>query len=60
MLWKEASLIESDLAETRKRQVDLKKQSVHWVLLAADTLRAAARDYLAFRNEPWKRAYRKY
>ena len=58
MLKEEASILESDLAETRKSQVDLKKQSVHRVLLAANTLQAAVRDYLAFRNEPWKRAYR--
>lgn len=26
--------------------------------LAVDTLKAALRDYLAFKNEPWKRKYR--
>jgi len=32
----------------------------HCALLAANTLKKAAKDYLAFRKEPWKRAYRKY
>ena len=27
--------------------------------LAADTLKAAIRDYLAFQREPWKRKYNK-
>lgn len=37
----------------------LPEESVHCVLLAANTLREAVRDYLAFKNEPWKKAYRK-
>lgn len=37
----------------------LPEDSVHCALLAANTLRAAVRDYLNYRNEPWKRAYRK-
>jgi len=37
----------------------LPEDSVHCALLAASTLRAAVRDYLNYRNEPWKRAYRK-
>ena len=37
----------------------LPEDSVHCALLAANTMHAAVRDYLAFRNEPWKRAYRK-
>jgi nitrogen fixation NifU-like protein len=36
----------------------LPDESVHCALLAANTLRGAIRDYLAGRNEPWKRAYR--
>ena len=32
----------------------------HCALLAADTLKKAAKDYLAFQKEPWKRAYRKH
>jgi nitrogen fixation NifU-like protein len=32
----------------------------HCALLAADTLKKAAKDYLAFQREPWKRAYRKH
>jgi nitrogen fixation NifU-like protein len=32
----------------------------HCALLAVDTLRAAIKDYLAFKKEPWKRAYRTY
>ena len=31
----------------------------HCALLAANTLKAAIRDYLALKNEPWKRAYRR-
>jgi nitrogen fixation NifU-like protein len=36
----------------------LPEESRHCALLASDTLRAAIRDYLAFKNQPWKRAYR--
>lgn len=36
----------------------LPAESQHCALLAADTLKAALRDYLATKNEPWKRAYR--
>ena len=35
----------------------LPEESLHCALLAADTLKEALRDYLASRNEPWKRAY---
>jgi nitrogen fixation NifU-like protein len=38
----------------------LPEESEHCALLAADTLKTAVRDYLALKNEPWKRAYRKY
>lgn len=37
----------------------LPDESVHCALLAANTMKEAVKDYLAFRNEPWKRAYRK-
>ena len=37
----------------------LPEESQHCALLAADTLKAAIKDYLAFKNEPWKRTYRK-
>lgn len=37
----------------------LPEDSVHCAHLAANTMRAAVRDYLNSRNEPWKRAYRK-
>ena len=35
----------------------LPEDSLHCALLAANTLREAIKDYLAFRKEPWKRAY---
>jgi len=35
----------------------LPEESEHCALLAANTLREAIKDYLAFKNEPWKRAY---
>jgi nitrogen fixation NifU-like protein len=35
----------------------LPEESLHCALLAADTLKEAIKDYLAFKNEPWKRAY---
>ncbi|MBN2099621.1 MAG: iron-sulfur cluster assembly scaffold protein [Dehalococcoidia bacterium] len=38
---------------------ELPEESVHCALLAANTMKEAVKDYLAFRNEPWKRAYRK-
>jgi nitrogen fixation NifU-like protein len=38
----------------------LPQESEHCALLAANTLKAALRDYMAMKREPWKRAYRKY
>jgi len=38
----------------------LPEESQHCALLAANTLKAAIRDYLAMEKEPWKRAYRQY
>lgn len=38
----------------------LPEDSIHCALLAANTLKKAVRDYLAFKREPWKRAYRTY
>jgi len=35
----------------------LPEGSEHCALLAVDTLKEAIRNYLAFKNEPWKRAY---
>ena len=35
----------------------LPEESVHCALLAANTLKAAIKDYLKYKNEPWKRAY---
>jgi len=37
----------------------LPEDSIHCALLAANTVKEAAKDYLATRNEPWKRSYRK-
>ena len=37
----------------------LPEDSQHCALLAANTLNEAARNYLAFKKEPWKKAYRK-
>jgi nitrogen fixation NifU-like protein len=37
----------------------LPEESEHCALLAADTLKEAIKDYLTFKNEPWKRAYHK-
>jgi len=36
----------------------LPEESEHCALLAADTLKAAIRDYLAMKKEPWKKAFR--
>ena len=36
----------------------LPEESKHCALLAANTLKAAVKDYLALKNEPWKRTYR--
>ena len=38
----------------------LPEESEHCALLAANTLKAAIRDYLAMKKEPWKRAYREH
>ncbi len=55
------------IAEARKiTQADvlnaldgLPEESQHCALLAANTLKAAIKDYFLTRNEPWKRAYRR-
>ena len=36
----------------------LPEQDTHCALLAANTLKEAIKDYLAYKREPWKRAYR--
>ena len=36
----------------------LPEASKHCAVLAADTLKAAIKDYLAMKREPWKKAYR--
>jgi nitrogen fixation NifU-like protein len=38
----------------------LPQESEHCALLAANTLKAAIRDYLAIKKEPWKKAYHKH
>jgi len=61
-LAKEKSIIEARKI-TRDDILDalggLPEDSLHCALLAANTLREAIKDYLAFKNEPWKRTYRK-
>ena len=37
----------------------LPEESEHCALLAAKTLKEAIRDYLTFKKEPWKRAYKR-
>ena len=36
----------------------LPQESQHCALLVVNTLKGAVKDYLAFKNEPWKRAYK--
>jgi len=38
----------------------LPEESQHCALLAANTLKEAINDHLVLKNEPWKRAYKKY
>ena len=38
----------------------LPEESVHCALLAANTMKAAVKDYFTLRNEPWKKVYRKH
>jgi nitrogen fixation NifU-like protein len=38
----------------------LPEESHHCALLAANTLKAAIKDYLVFQKEPWKRAYKRH
>jgi nitrogen fixation NifU-like protein len=54
----------SEAQKTTQRDVldalgGLPQESEHCALLAANTLNAAIRDYIATKQEPWKRAYRK-
>ncbi|GAJ01203.1 unnamed protein product, partial [marine sediment metagenome] len=37
----------------------LPEESRHCALLAANTMKRAVKYYLAFKKEPWKRAYRR-
>lgn len=39
---------------------ELPADSEHCALLASNTLKEAVKDYLAFKKEPWKRAYRRH
>jgi nitrogen fixation NifU-like protein len=55
----------SEAQKTTQRDVldaldGLPQESEHCALLAANTLKAAIRDYIATEQEPWKRAYRKH
>jgi len=55
----------SEAQKTTQRDVldalgGLPDESEHCALLAANTLKAAIRDYLQMKREPWKREYRKY
>ena len=55
----------SEARRTTQRDVldalgDLPEESKHCALLAANTIKAAIRDYITMKREPWKRAYRKY
>jgi nitrogen fixation protein NifU and related proteins len=55
----------SDARQITQHQVldalgGLPRESEHCALLASNTLRAAIRDYLAMKLEPWKKAYRKH
>jgi len=55
----------TDISETQRiSQYDvltaldgLPEESQHCALLAANTLKEAVKNYLAFKKEPWKRAY---
>jgi nitrogen fixation NifU-like protein len=38
----------------------LPEENRHCAILAANTLKAAIRDYIEMKNHPWKKAYRKY
>ena len=54
----------SEAQKTTQRDVldalgGLPQESEHCALLAANTLKAAIRDYIATKQDPWKRAYRK-
>ena len=54
----------SDAQKTTQRDVldalgGLPDESEHCALLAANTLKAAIRDYIAMKREPWKKAYRR-
>ena len=55
----------SEAKKTTQRDVlnalgGLPDESKHCALLAANTLKAAITDYVTMKQEPWKRAYRKY
>lgn len=54
----------SEAQKTTQRDVldalgGLPQESEHCALLAANTLKAAIRDYIVMKQEPWKRTYRK-
>ena len=37
----------------------IQEQDTHCALLAASTLKEAIKDYLAYKREPWKKAYKR-
>ena len=55
----------SEARRTTQRDVldalgGLPDESEHCALMAANTIKAAIRDYITMKREPWKRAYRRY
>jgi nitrogen fixation NifU-like protein len=56
--------ISEAVAVTQQQVLDalggLPEDSRHCALLAANSLRAAIRDYVEMKKHPWKKAYRKY
>jgi nitrogen fixation NifU-like protein len=54
-IWEAQRITQQDILDALG---GLPEDDIHCALLAANALTAAIRDYLAFRKEPWKRAYR--
>jgi NifU-like protein involved in Fe-S cluster formation len=53
-----ASVLAISGGDVLKELGGLPERFAHCATLAADALKAAISDYLAFAREPWKRAYR--
>jgi len=55
-----SEVLEISQQDVLKALGGLPEESAHCALLAVNTLKEAIQDYIALKNEPWKKAYSKH